>query len=76
MTSPQTDKSLIDMAQTLNFLTTSSLAQLAVANGFANDGDELTPRAIVEGAVNARGILGAMTDAMGKSPRIVLLDCR
>ena len=52
-----------------------SPAHLAKADGVASDGDELAPRAIVEGAGTARGMRHALRDAMGEFPRIVLLEC-
>ena len=52
-----------------------SPARLAKVGGEANDEDKVSPRAIVEGTVNARGMCVALREATGESPRIVLLDC-
>ena len=52
-----------------------SAVRLAKVGGVANEGDELTPRASVEGAGNAKGVCNALSYAMVKSPMTVLLDC-
>lgn len=50
------------------------LARLEKVGGVANEGDELVPKANVKVAKNASGMLCALTNAIGESPDIVLLD--
>ena len=52
-----------------------SPARLAKACGVANDGDEPTPKAMVENAKGARGLIGALRYATVESPGSVPLDC-